>query len=77
MAHKNERWEDNVAGMFYTDKSCILCCLCADLAPENFRESRSGDHDAVYKQPANEEEECRCLEALQACPVEAIGRDGI
>ncbi|HEY3132162.1 MAG TPA: ferredoxin [Acidobacteriota bacterium] len=77
MAQKSERWIDNATGKFYTDKTCILCCLCADLAPQNFRESMGGDHDVVYKQPATEQENQQCIEALQACPVEAIGQDGV
>jgi ferredoxin len=30
----------------------------------------------VYKQPENEGEESLCREAMEACPVEAIGDDG-
>ena len=33
-------------------------------------------HDVVYKQPENEEEEDACYEALELCPVYAIGDDG-
>lgn len=75
MADRDLRWDDNSEGQFYTDKSCILCCLCAEMAPENFKESSTGDHDVVYKQPENEQEESRCLEALLSCPVNAIGQD--
>ncbi len=76
MANLDEKWEDNVAGAFYVDKECILCSLCVDVAPENFRESEDGDHDIVYKQPENEEEEAACLDAMEQCPVDAIGNDG-
>lgn len=76
MAVRTQKWEDNVAGAFYVDKECILCSLCTDLAPSNFRESDEGDHDVVYKQPEGEEELEACREALQQCPVEAIGDDG-
>ena len=57
MADKDQKYEDNVTGQWYVDKSCILCSLCTDLAPANFRESADGDHDYVYKQPANADEE--------------------
>lgn len=30
----------------------------------------------VYKQPENDEEKAACEEALEACPVNAIGNDG-
>lgn len=76
MADKNDKWEDNVAGAWYVDKQCILCSLCHELAPENFKESEEGDHDFVYKQPENEEELAQCQEAKEQCPVEAIGDDG-
>lgn len=75
MAEKNERYEDNVPGKWYVDKKCILCSVCSESAPKNFREADSNDHDVVFKQPDNEEEENQCLEAMAACPVEAIGND--
>lgn len=77
MADKSQRWEDNVTGKFYVDKECILCSLCSDIAPDNFKEAESGDHDFVFKQPANAEEEKLCLDALEQCPVDAIGQDGL
>jgi ferredoxin len=75
MADKTQRWEDNVAGRWYVDQSCILCSLCSDLAPKNFRESQAGDHDVVYKQPENDVELAQSEQAKQQCPVEAIGSD--
>jgi ferredoxin len=77
MADKNEIWADNVPGKYYVDKECILCSLCSDLAPKNFKESGEGDHDIVYKQPENDEERKQCADALEQCPVEAIGNDGV
>jgi ferredoxin len=76
MAEVAERYEDNVPGAWYVDKSCILCSLCVDLAPNNFKESEAGDHDMVYKQPASDEETAQCNEAKEQCPVEAIGNNG-
>jgi ferredoxin len=76
MANPTNKYPDNVTGKFYVDTQCILCSLCHELAPANFKEADSGDHDHVYKQPQNEEEEKLCLEAMQQCPVEAIGNDG-
>ncbi|MBM4015387.1 MAG: ferredoxin [Planctomycetes bacterium] len=75
MADKLQRWEDNVAGRWYVDKTCILCSLCSDLAPKNFRESQAGDHDVVFKQPENPEEVAQSEQAKLQCPVEAIGND--
>ena len=76
MAKKEDRFEDNVKGPWYVDRSCILCSLCAELAPTVFKESPQADHDHVYKQPETEEELAQASEALRECPVEAIGSDG-
>lgn len=75
MADKDSIWEDNVPGNWFVDKNCILCSLCGDLAPDNFKEADSGDHDIVYKQPQTPEEVAACQEALDQCPVEAIGNN--
>lgn len=77
MADAAQKWEDNVPGPFYVDKECILCSLCSDIAPANFRESDDGDHDIVYKQPETDEERKLSIEALEQCPVDAIGQDGL
>ncbi len=76
MADVAEKWEDNVAGEWFVDKACILCSLCVDLAPNNFKESDDGDHDIIFKQPDTDEEKEQCKEALEQCPVEAIGNNG-
>ncbi|MCK5500081.1 MAG: ferredoxin, partial [Tritonibacter mobilis] len=47
-----------------------------DSAAENFASSEQGGYAYVSKQPATEEEEGKCREALEACPVGAIGDDG-
>lgn len=77
MAELNEKYEDNVPGKWYVDKKCILCSVCSEAAPLNFKEADSGDHDVVFKQPGCDDEEQQCVEAMAACPVEAIGNDGI
>ena len=35
-----------------------------------------GGHSYVHKQPETEEDIALCMEALEGCPVEAIGEDG-
>jgi len=35
-----------------------------------------GGYSYVYKQPESPEEEARCKEAKEGCPVEAIGDNG-
>jgi ferredoxin len=76
MPDRDDRWEDNVSGKFYVDRECILCSVCSDAAPENFRMSDDEDHDICYKQPATDLEQAQCYEAMENCPVEAIGDDG-
>jgi len=77
MADVNEKYDDNVPGPFYVDKQCILCHLCSDLAPDHFKESEDGDHDFVWNQPETDEQIAACIEAMEQCPVEAIGSDGV
>jgi ferredoxin len=76
VADRNDRYEDNAPGKWYVDKKCILCSVCAEAAPNNFREADSNDHDVVFKQPESEDEIRQCEEAMASCPVEAIGNDG-
>ena len=57
--------------------SSIRCCnLCSEIAPDNFAVETEEGHDYVYKQPEAGEEMSLCLEALECCPVEAIGNNG-
>jgi len=76
MAFKEDKFEDNVPGKFYVDSTCIFCNVCIQAAPNNFAVSEHGAHDYVYKQPETDEELDECYDALEQCPVEAIGDDG-
>jgi ferredoxin len=76
MATKEDKYEDNVAGKYYCDTECIDCDLCRETAPDNYKRNEDGGYSFVYKQPENEEEEALCAEAMDGCPVEAIGSDG-
>jgi ferredoxin len=76
MADVANKYSDNVGGKFYVDDQCIDCDLCRETAPANFKRNDDGGHSYVYKQPETPEEEALCQEALDGCPVEAIGNDG-
>lgn len=76
MGDKDQKYQDNVPGRWYVDKKCILCSVCSEAAPNNFKEAESHDHDIVFNQPSTSAEEEQCEEAMLACPVEAIGNDG-
>jgi ferredoxin len=84
VADPRDQWPDNVGGSsaidgrrwtFYTDRQCILCSVCTDVAPRNFRRSLQEDHDVVHAQPADPAELAACLQAEAWCPVEAIGHE--
>ena len=85
MANRDDIWDDNVRGSseidgkkvsFFVDRECILCSVCHECAPKNFRMADSEEYDICFKQPTNKEELEACYEAMENCPVEAIGDDG-
>jgi ferredoxin len=75
MAFVKDKLADNVAGKFYVDRQCIDCDVCRDTSPANFTRNDENGYSYVYKQPETPEEVALCEEALNACPVEAIGDD--
>jgi ferredoxin len=76
MADAANKYAENVDGKFYVDDQCIDCDLCRETAPANFKRNDDGGHSFVYKQPETPDEEALCKEAMEGCPVEAIGPDG-
>jgi ferredoxin len=76
MADPTDKVADNVDGQWYVDTNCIDCDLCRQTAPENFTRNEEEGYTYVSKQPENDEEESAMQDALEECPVEAIGNDG-
>lgn len=76
MADASDKWDENVPGKIYVDKSCISCDACVCAAPHNFEIDEDDGHAFVKKQPTTPEEELACKEAIDGCPVMAIGNDG-
>jgi ferredoxin len=76
MADLENKYPDNINGAFYVDDQCIDCDLCRETAPANFTRNEDGGYSFVYKQPEDDEERELCNEAMEGCPVEAIGEDG-
>ncbi len=76
MADTENKQPESVVGKYYVDDQCIDCDLCRETAPANFTRQEDGGYSYVFKQPDNEEEEALCEEAMEGCPVEAIGEDG-
>ena len=76
MSDKSQKQPENVQGNWYVDVNCIDCDVCRETAPNNFTQQTQKGYSYVFKQPATPEEVAQCKEALESCPVEAIGSDG-
>lgn len=76
MADKNSKFDQNTDGRFYVDDQCIACDACVMEAPRFFAMNDDEGHAYVKLQPQTPEEVQECMDALEACPVEAIGQDG-
>jgi ferredoxin len=76
MADNTEKVADNVDGPWYVDTNCIDCDLCRQTAPDNFERNEDDGYSYIHKQPESEDEVQACQDAMEECPVEAIGDDG-
>jgi ferredoxin len=76
MPNPDNKLPENEPGRYYVDSQCIDCDVCRDIAPDNFTRKTDKGYSFVYQQPGSEKEEILCLEAMEACPVEAIGNNG-
>ena len=76
MADAANKQPENAGGKYYVDDQCIDCDLCRETAPANVKREEDGGYSFVYKQPENDDESTQCQEAMEGCPVEAIGEDG-
>ena len=76
MADAANKYSENAGGKYFVDNQCIDCDLCRETAPANFKRNDDGGYSVVYKQPASPDEEKLCKEAMEGCPVEAIGNNG-
>ena len=76
MADPRDKVPDSTPGAFYVDTQCIDCDVCRVTAPGNFQRNEEKGYSYVSRQPENPEEKAQCQEAMDCCPVEAIGDDG-
>jgi ferredoxin len=76
MASPRDKVLENVPGKFYVDTQCIDCDVCRVTAPANFQRHAEKAYSYVFRQASTPEEEAQCEEAMDSCPVEAIGSDG-
>jgi ferredoxin len=76
MADPNDKVPGQATGRYYVDTQCIDCDLCRETSPANFTRNDEEGFSYVLKQPETEEEEALSKDAMDNCPVEAIGNDG-
>ncbi len=76
MADLNQKYPENADGKFYVDSQCIGCVSCVTVAPGHFQMTDGNRHSSVSRQPRTPEELELCRQALEICPVNAIGADG-
>lgn len=74
MAELENKLPENIEGEYYVDDQCIDCDLCRETAPNNFTRQEDDGYSYVYKQPTTDDEKAECEEAMNGCPVEAIGK---
>jgi ferredoxin len=76
MADRKDKVPESVPGKYYVDTQCIDCDVCRVTAAQNFQRNEDKGYSYVSSQPGTPEEDAQCQEAMDSCPVEAIGRDG-
>ena len=76
MADREDKNPENVDGLFFVDCMCIDCDLCRETAPDFYTRNEDEAYSFVHTQPKTQEDIDLCMEALEGCPVEAIGDDG-
>jgi ferredoxin len=76
MADKSQKVSQNVPGAYYVDQNCIDCGTCYEVAPNCFKQDEETNLAYVYKQPESDQDKKACKEAMEQCPVDAIGDDG-
>jgi len=76
MADPKDKVPESVPGKYYVDSQCIDCDVCRVTAPQNFQRNEDRGYSYVSSQPCSAEEDAQCQEAMDSCPVEAIGKDG-
>jgi len=73
MADRNLRLSINAPGAWYVDETCIACGLCCEVAPDTLELDLPDGHLFVKRQPDTEAELAAAAEAMEQCPVGAIG----
>ena len=78
MANPLSKTKGNTPGRYYVDTECIACDACVLAAEKHFKiKIEEPPFAYVSLQPKTPQEEEACQEAMESCPVEAIGNDGL
>lgn len=73
MAKVAAKRPENVPGLYYVDDQCISCGACWAVAPDFFATHEVHTYAYMKSQPRTSSEQSACQEALERCPVAAIG----
>ena len=76
MADPTDKAPENAPGKFYCDTTCIDCATCRGTAPGMFVRSDEEGQSYVVRQPETQKEVEQARDAIEMCPVGAIGEDG-
>ena len=74
MANQENSVKENVPGKFFVDDQCVGCDMCRSLAPDFFEMNDNGN-SYIKQQPMSPEAIDLVTEAMEACPVQAIGKN--
>ena len=77
MADRNDKFPENVLGAYYITNQCIDCDMCRETAPTVFRRDDNIGFSVAFHQPETEAGRLEAEAALQGCPTDAIGNDGV
>ena len=77
MASADQRLPENVPGRLYVTSECIDCDICRSLAPHFFTRHEEIGLSIVQRQPFAEADMALAEEAVDSCPANAIGNDGV
>jgi ferredoxin len=77
MAELKQTLTQNVEGAFYVDSSCVDCDMCRTTAPNFFKRDEEIGSSIVYRQPKSAEEVALAELAIEECPTQSIGNDGL
>lgn len=77
MAELTNRKPENILGRFYVDTTCIDCDICRNEAPTFFHRDTETGQSIVYRQPETAEEITLAQAAVESCPSNSIGDDGL